>query len=388
MNARITLLLLAPVPLSACSTPAAPPAAEAGAESAAAAVKVATAAVTERDFAEYVMVTGEVEPARSTMVAANATGRILEMLVDRGDSVKAGDPIARLDARQATRNLDAVKVQKQLAATQAAQADRECARAEQLHKEGVIATADEQAADARCEAARLQVKAAEAQASIIDIAVGDAVVRAPFDGIVSKQMTDEGSFVQPPSPVIELQQIDPVTVVLQVPAVHVGLVAMDQAVTVELPDLVELGRLTGKVTRIAPSLTRDTRALVVEVELPNPEHKIRGGLFARGQIEVGRKKAPAIPVDAVVEREDRLRLYEVRGGVAYQRILDRMEPQEGFYRAPADIAAGGAVVLAPPASLRDGDAVSSGGAAPKAASKTGEGSGAAAPAKSNDGSGK
>ena len=70
------------------------------------------------------MVTGEVEPARSTMVAANATGRILEMLVDRGDSVKAGDPIAKLDARQATRNLDAVKVQRQLASTQSAQADR------------------------------------------------------------------------------------------------------------------------------------------------------------------------------------------------------------------------------------------------------------------------
>jgi RND family efflux transporter MFP subunit len=195
-----------------------------------------------------------------------------------------------------------------------------------------------QQADARCEAARLSVKAAEAQASIIDIAVGDAVVRAPFDGIVSKQLTDEGSFVQPPSPVIELQQIDPVTVVLQVPAVHVGLITMGQSVGIELPDMVELGRLAGTVTRIAPSLTRDTRALIVEVSLPNPDNKLRGGLFARGQIEVARKKSLAIPQTAVVDREDRLRFFEVRGGVAYQHILDRMEAQDGFYRAPAALA--------------------------------------------------
>ena len=331
------------------------------------------------------MVTGEVEPARSTMVAANATGRILQMLVDRGDSVKAGDPIAKLDARQASRNLDAMKVQKQLASTQAAQADRDCARAEELHKEGVIATADVQQADARCEAARLQVKAAEAQASIIDIAVGDAVVRAPFDGIVSKQLTDEGSFVQPPSPVIELQQIDPVTVVLQVPAVHVGLISMGQTVGIELPDLTELGRLSGTVTRIAPSLTRDTRALIVEVALPNPDGKLRGGLFARGQIEVGKKKSAAIPTTAVVDREDRLRFYEVRGGVAYQHILDRMEPQEGYYRAPADLAAGSQVVSGPAASLRDGDTVKAGGAPAAAAPAAAP---AAPAAKATDGSGK
>ena len=197
--------------------------------------------------------------------------------------------------------------------------------------------------------------------------MGDAVVRAPFDGIVSKQMTDEGSFVQPPSPVIELQQIDPVTVVLQVPAVHVGLIAMGQSVGIELPDMVELGRLAGTVTRIAPSLTRDTRALVVEVSLPNPDNKLRGGLFARGQIEVGRKKSLAIPATAVVDREDRLRFYEVRGSVAYQYILDRMEPQDGFYRAPGALAAGSQVVSEPAPSLRDGATVKTGGAPAAAA---------------------
>lgn len=386
MNGRITLAsLLCLVSLSACSKPAAPVANEPAAEAARATAAVATVAVTEREFAEFVLVTGEVEPARSTMVAANATGRILEMLVDRGDSVKAGDPIAKLDNRQASRNLDAVKVQKQLASTQSAQADRECARADELHKEGVIATADVQQADARCEAARLSVKAAEAQASIIDIAVGDAVVRAPFDGIVSQQLTDEGSFVQPPSPVIELQQIDPVTVVLQVPAVHVGLITMGQSVGIELPDMVELGRLAGTVTRIAPSLTRDTRALIVEVSLPNPDNKLRGGLFARGQIEVARKKSLAIPQTAVVDREDRLRFFEVRGGVAFQHILDRMEAQDGFYRAPAALAAGSQVVSGPAASLRDGDTVKGGGAPAAPAAPTAP---AAPAAKTTDGSGK
>ena len=84
MNGRITLAsLLCLVSLSACSKPAAPAVNEPAAEAASTTASVATVAVTEREFAEYVMVTGEVEPARSTMVAANATGRILEMLVDR-----------------------------------------------------------------------------------------------------------------------------------------------------------------------------------------------------------------------------------------------------------------------------------------------------------------
>ena len=191
--------------------------------------------------------------------------------------------------------------------------------------------------------------------------------------------------MQPPSPVIELQQIDPVTVVLQVPAIHVGLISMGQSVGIELPDLSELGRLEGTVTRIAPSLTRDTRALIVEVSLPNPDQKLRGGLFARGQIEVGRKKSLAIPQAAVVDREQRLRFYEVRGGVAYQHILDRMESQDGFYRAPAELTAGSQVIAGPAASLRDGDSVKGGGA-PAAAAPAAP---AAAPAaKTTDGSGK
>jgi membrane fusion protein (multidrug efflux system) len=352
------LALVAVVPLVACSKPQAPPtsAADKSTETSKD-VPVSVGTVAAHPFVELVTITGELESFRSTQVAANAAGRVLEVLVDRGDRVKAGDVLARLDARQAQRNRDAVRVQRELADAQAQQAARECARAEELHRQGALATADQQAADTRCEAARLQVKAAEAQASIVDIALTDSTLRAPFDGVIARRMVEVGSFVQAPTPVVELQQVDPVVALLQVPAVHVARIQAGQRVLVEVPDIPELGRIEAPVSRISPSLGKDTRALAVAVDLANPEGRLRGGLFVRAMVETGQGAAAALPVEALVDRDNRLRVFVVEGGVARQHLVARMEPQQGFVRAPETIAAGATIVLSPPPTLRDGDSV-------------------------------
>jgi membrane fusion protein (multidrug efflux system) len=254
-------------------------------------------------------------------------------------------------------------LQRELAEAQAQQARRDCERAVQLLNEGVIAPADAQALETRCTVTSLQVEAAGAQVGVVDVVVGDATVRAPFGGIVSNAMTEVGAFVQPPSPVIDLHQIDPLTLVVALPAMYVGAIDVGQRVLVDFPDLLGVPTREATVSRVAPSLSPMTRSLPVEVSVPNADVALRGGLFARARFVSGSRQVAALPEAAVRDVDGRLRAYVVRDGEAVEVLVDRQTPYEGFYRAPATVAEGDTVVLDAPADLRDGSRVITGASA-------------------------
>jgi membrane fusion protein (multidrug efflux system) len=75
----------------------------------------------------------------------------------------------------------------------------------------------------------------------------------------------------------------------------------------------------GQVTRVVQALNRNTRTMTVEVDLPNANRMLKGGMFARVAIRVGvHRNAIQIPLDAVTRLEDNQYVYVVRDGKAYQ----------------------------------------------------------------------
>jgi multidrug efflux pump subunit AcrA (membrane-fusion protein) len=96
--------------------------------------------------------------------------------------------------------------------------------------------------------------------------------------------------------------------------------------------------LKARVTRIVQALNRATRTMTVEVDLPNKDHRLKGGMFARVEVLVGKHPhAIQIPLDAVSRLEESQYVYVVKDGKAHQvpvelgaRAENRVEVVKGL----------------------------------------------------------
>jgi RND family efflux transporter MFP subunit len=141
---------------------------------------------------------------RESALGFEAGGRIAQIGVDTGDRVRAGDVLARLNTRALAANLAAAEADVVAAQARADLADLTLQRQRTLVDQGHISPQrlDEVAADAR--SARAQAAAAEAQAETLRVRIDLATITAPFDGIVTARLADEGAIAGAGVPVLNL----------------------------------------------------------------------------------------------------------------------------------------------------------------------------------------
>ena len=149
-------------------------------------------------------------------------------------------------------------------------------------------------------------------------------IRAPFAGSISVRNLDAGAFVSGSTGststfsrgILVMQDVTIVRVLVDVVEKDVPLVKIGQAA--DLRADAYPGRVFyGKVTRIVQALNPSTRTMTVEVDIPNPDRALKGGMFARVELLVGRhENALQIPIDAVTRLETDQYVYTVQDGKA------------------------------------------------------------------------
>lgn len=211
----------------------------------------------ERRFA------GQFEPPQRIAQGFEEGGTIAAVLVDEGDRVRAGEVLARLD----TALLDAERIRLQAAArgirAQVELARRTNARKAELRQRG-FAT-DQTVDDTSLGLVRLEAALTEAEAALqaVDVRLGKAVIRAPFDGVVGRRRLDDGAVAGPGAPVLDLLQDGPVQFRAGLAPDVADRLAVGDPVTVEAAGAVWPAR----VDRIAPDLDPATRARVVQLRV-------------------------------------------------------------------------------------------------------------------------
>jgi membrane fusion protein (multidrug efflux system) len=347
-------LLPAALILVAC----APPRASSGASPAPATApaKVATAVAATEQVARLIPLTGTLKASAESAVAANASGRVVRVFVERGSVVSKGGPLVQLDTRvsslsaaEARANLEGIRSQK-------AQADADCERNQRLFERHVITAQELEKAQASCKVQRQSLAAAEARQEQAAVTLGDATVRAPFAGVIAERFVNVGEYVGPSTRVADLVQADPVRVELtagerDASAVHVG-----QALTFEVKGLAGR-RFTATVRHVAPSLRAATRDLVFEAVAPNSEGTLRPGMFATAWLAIGEESAVVIPSSALRKDGDEVRAFVVKEGRIEERLVhvDRAEGDRTIVRA--GLAVGERIVTSSAERLADGRAV-------------------------------
>lgn len=263
-----------------------------------AADNVATAALVE--LTSGPAVSGQLTPAREATVRAQIGGSLLSLTVDRGQTVAAGQVIARISARDLDEAMASAEAAMKSAETALTVAQSEQQRTQSLVKGGALASRDLEQANNMVSNAQAAVAAAKARQRAVWQAIDDTTVTAPFAGLVSDRPAHQGDVVTPGTPLVTI--IDPSSMRLEasVPADQISLVKPGANVPFRLggfPGQV----FAGKVDRISPTADAVTRQVVLFVSLPNAKGQLIAGLFAEGRVDAETHRGIVVPLGAVDE---------------------------------------------------------------------------------------
>ncbi len=285
--------------------------------------------------------TADISPNQVVNIFSRVDGYIAKLHVDKGDLVRTNQLLLEIDhtdyqhaVNQAKANLSSAKakVSQQDAAVRSAKLTFD--RMQVLIKDQFVSQQDLDNAQVNLDAARAAHEALQAQLNQMEVALAQAetnlaysYIRAPFPGYIAERNLDTGAYVTSATAststmsrgIMSLHDINTVRVLIEVVERDIPLVKIGQKAELRAeayPDQV----FEGTVTRIVQALNRSTRTMTVEIDLPNRDRRLKGGMFARVEVMVAtHHQALQIPIDAVSRLEDAQYVYVVREGKA-QRV--------------------------------------------------------------------
>jgi membrane fusion protein, multidrug efflux system len=234
---------------------------------------------------------GQTEAHRRSTLTPKVSSTVTRVLVRDGDIVKNGQALVILDTQDF-----ALRTQQAEAALQAAKVQLDSAkldwnRTKALLDDKAVPQAQFDMADARLKGAQAGVAQAEIAVAMGRKAFRDATIHSPFNGIIVKRMVNEGEYasVMPATPLVIIEEVDPLDLRIQIPSTEVAKVKAGDIVKVRFPATGQA--LDARLTRVVAAMDPRSRTFSAIVELPNKNHELRSGLYA--EITLGSSKPSA-----------------------------------------------------------------------------------------------
>lgn len=322
------------------------------------AVKGRTGAATELAVPRFLRVTGQLVGKNDAVVAADAIGKVLEAPIERGTRVKAGEMLVRLDDRQAKLVLAEAEASLALAQSRLKLAKNEQERNAPLAEKKAIADADFQKLVMDTTAREAELAAAAARRDMAGKTLTDAVIKAPFSGVIAERLVEPGEYVMAHSPIARLVDLNTLRLVVNVPETEVGKLAVGQGV--EFTTGAFAGRtFTGTLKFLSAAVREAPRDLVIEAEVENKDGSLRPGFFCDARIRLREEKAVVVPVEALRIEGNRRRVFVIGADRSLQeRLVEVGDSREGFIEIRRGVAAGESLLLSPGSEAADGAAFS------------------------------
>ncbi|MBK9307792.1 MAG: efflux RND transporter periplasmic adaptor subunit [Nitrospira sp.] len=301
-------------------------------------VTVGIASPIRQDLDVRLAYTADISPNQVVNIFSRVDGHIATLHVDKGDFVKANQLLVEIDhtdyqhaVNQAKANLAAAKARVAQQDAVVRNAKLTVDRMQTLIKDQFVSRQDLDNAEVNFDTARAAQESLQAQVNQMHVALAQAeahlaysYIRAPFAGYIAERNLDTGSYVSSATAststmsrgIMSVHDIDTVRVLVEVVERDIPLVKIGQGAELRAeayPDQI----FHGTVTRIVQALNRATRTMTVEVDLPNKNHRLKGGMFGRVEVMVGtHHQALQIPIDAVSRLESTQYVFIVEEGHA------------------------------------------------------------------------
>lgn len=319
------------------------------------AVAVVTDAVTNVEAPRTLRLTGTLRGERETDLAANVAGRVISTKIERGQRVKKGELIAQVDVTGAALALAEARVAVQTSKTQEAINQADCDRYERLKASNTVTDMEYDQVTAKCKTAPLNREAAQARQNIAAKNVGDGRILSPFAGIVTDRYIQVGEYVQASTRVASLAQVADLRLEFSLPEQNYPDVQLGQNVGFSVAAY-GTEEFSGSVLHISGAV-RETRDVLVEASVKNPDHKLLPGMFANVDLTVGKETLPSIPKAASFEANGKLNVFVVLGGTLEQRVLQPGPEVDGRLTVRRGVTLGERVVAAYKPELKNGQRV-------------------------------
>lgn len=331
----------------------------------------------QRDlWPETLRVQGSLLGDERSIIGAKVAGRVESLAVDLGSFVKKGETLVVLDRRELELQMRQAEAQLQQACAaiglspseselelrrenappvrleQALVDEARAAllRAQQLPNRQAISqteierlTAQLKTAEARYQSALNNVGqqialigVRRAELALIQQQYEDAVITAPFDGLVESRNVAPGQYVQVGQAVVTLVRTDKLRFTAGVPETRAGNIRPGQTVLIHVAG--EPQPVATTITRVSPTVSQVSRALTIEADVPNPNRRWQAGLFAEADIVIDPQATTlSVPAEAVTEFAGIEKVWVVRDGKAFEqpvrtgrRTEDRIEILDGL----------------------------------------------------------
>lgn len=315
-----------------------------------------------RDITQGLPVSGTVKALNYAVIKARVAGELQEILVREGDTVKAGQVLARIDPTEYQRRWAQAHEQAVAAKFQMEIAQRQRDINKVLIDQGFISKAAMDNSLASFQGALATQKAAIAGADVARKALDDTTLLAPFSGVIALRVAQVGERVGIDAKLLELVDLSQLEVEVPVSPSESLDVRVGQVAALQLEDRKE--KVTAKVKRISPSAQAGSRSVMIYLSLDKPEG-LRHGLFAKGMLGLGKSQVMAVPLSAV--RTDRPKPYvqvvETNGDqlqVAHKMVtlgargFDLTQPEAEPWVGVTGLTAGSTVLKGQVGALREG----------------------------------
>ena len=317
------------------------------------------ARVEARSLAVTLPVTGSLTPLSQATVKSKVSGIVLSTAVQEGMEVKAGQVIAQLDPAEARARVAQQRAVLAEAQARLALAQKNMSNSASLLKQNFIAQNAYDTSANAVDLAQAAVDSARAQLDLARIALADTTIHAPIEGVVSRRHAQAGEKLAPDSPVFSIVDLKHLTLDAQVPASDIPRIRVGQDVQFKV-DGFDGRNFTGKVARINPATEAGSRAMIVYVDVANPDGVLRAGMFAKGTIVTDKSAAhPLLPIGAVRQDNGRDVVYRIADGkvVAQPVKLGLRNQDEGVVEALEGVDAGMTVLAVPLDGIKPGSKV-------------------------------
>ncbi|HUV69032.1 MAG TPA: efflux RND transporter periplasmic adaptor subunit [Terracidiphilus sp.] len=304
--------------------------------------------------------TGTVHARETATISAQVVGRIQQVLVRQGDSVRAGQTLIVLDdatlrasLTQAQAGVKAAQNQQAAAESNAKLAASTLGRYRQLEAQKSVSpqemdevTGRAQAASAQLDAVRAQTEAAKAQESAARTMLGYTRLLAPFNGVVTARLADPGTLASPGVPLLQVDQTGALQLQTSVDESAIGAVRKGMKLKVKI-DSASSSDFTGTVQEIDPAADPASHSFLVKIDLPS-SNQLRAGMYGAAEFSSGVRQAIVVPRSAVVQRGSLACAYVLNAdGIAQLRYLTLGGAEGNFVEVLSGLSANEKLVDAP-----------------------------------------
>ncbi len=252
-----------------------------------------------------------------TRIGAAVTGRVTELLVEVGDSVKAGQTLARISSPELT----SAQLGFLRASSNTALAERSVERAKQLLQADVIGSAELQRRESELAIAKAETRAAADQLRLMGLPAEHiaklrdqgslhphANVIATQSGVVTERNVSQGQVTQPGGPMFTVADLRSVWVIGALPEQAARSVQTGQKIEISVPALGEK-TIMGKVVYVSDTISPDTRSVTIRTQVDNPKRDLKPQMLATLRIASATINTLAVPASAVVRESDKDHVY-------------------------------------------------------------------------------